>query len=384
MRATLCARRRRGETRAAGTVHARWNFQRGRMSGRIRQKGKSSMKDRVKEIFQPPFRFGLGGVPLGNEFEFSTDEGAQRTMQASWEAGVRYYDVSPWYGLGEAERRFGRFLHNQPRDSYVLSTKVGKLLKASPKNDSKKFFPLGKSPNNVVFDYTADGVWRSIEDSLQRMGIDRIDVVFVHDISSDNKLLPKPWPDVFETAMKGAFPALSRMRDEGIIRAWGIGVNTPEPILRVIQESDPDVCLLASQYSLIDHANALNNVFPVARKHDVSFVMGSALNAGFVAGSGRFNYGDNRFNIAEGFIARRDKLQAVAHRFGVDLRTAAMHFASAPDVAAALIVGAGSEAQATANASAMTDKIPLAFWEELKQQGLIEQNAPVPGGEQVS
>jgi D-threo-aldose 1-dehydrogenase len=116
-------------------------------------------------------------------------------LEASWEAGIRYYDVSPWYGLGEAERRFGRFLHNQPRDSYVISTKVGKLLKASPANDSNKLFPLGKSPNSVVFDYTADGVRRSVEDSLQRLGIDRIDVLFVHDVSPDNGFLPRPWTE---------------------------------------------------------------------------------------------------------------------------------------------------------------------------------------------
>jgi D-threo-aldose 1-dehydrogenase len=124
---------------------------------------------------------------------------------------------------------------------------------------------------------------------LQRLGIDRIDVVFVHDISSDNVLLPRPWPEEFAVALKGAFPALSKMRDEGIIKAWGIGVNTPAPILRVMQESDPDVCLLASQYSLIDHANALSSIFPVARHRGVSFVVGSSLNAGFISGSPRYN-----------------------------------------------------------------------------------------------
>lgn len=196
---------------------------------------------RAQEIFRPEFRFGLGGVSIGNEFEYVTDDNAHATLAASWEAGVRYYDVSPWYGLGLAERRFGAFLHKQPRDSYLLSTKVGKLLKASPHNKGKELFPFAHSPNDVVFDYTADGVRRSIEDSLQRLGVDRIDVVFVHDISPDNKYLPRPWTEEFETALKGAFPALSKMRDEGMIQAWGMGVNTAEPILRAIRESDPDV-----------------------------------------------------------------------------------------------------------------------------------------------
>ncbi len=169
------------------------------------------MTNRAKQIFTSGHRLGLGGVPLGNEFEVVTDEDAMKTLEASWKAGIRYFDVSPWYGLGAAERRFGMFLHNQPRDSYLISTKVGKLLKASPKNDARSNFPYGNSPNNVVFDYSADGVKRSIEDSLQRLGIDRIDVVFVHDISSDNKLLPRPWQEEFTIAMKGAFPTLSRI-----------------------------------------------------------------------------------------------------------------------------------------------------------------------------
>ena len=338
----------------------------------------STANSRAHAIFQPEFRFGLGGVSVGNEFEYVTDEAAHATLAASWEAGVRYYDVSPWYGLGLAERRYGAFLHRQPRDSYLLSTKVGKLLKASPRNKGKELFPFAHSPNDVVFDYTADGVRRSIEDSLQRLGIDRIDVVFVHDISPDNKYLPRPWTEEFEIALKGAFPALSKMRDEGIIKAWGMGVNTAEPILRAIRESDPDVCLLASQYSLIDHANALNTVFPVARERGVGFVVGSALNAGFISGSPRYNYGQTRWDIPREHIDKRDRLRAVAHQFGVDLRTAALQFSSAPDVALALIVGARTADQAVKNASAMQDTIPPAFWDELKRQNLIEQNAPLP------
>jgi len=249
-----------------------------------------------------------------------------------------------------------------------------------PGNNSQSLFPYGNSPNNVVFDYTADGVRRSIEDSLQRLGIDRIDVAFVHDISSDNLLLPTPWQDQFAIALKGAFPTLSRMREEGIIRGWGIGVNTPEPILRVMQESDPDVCLLASQYSLIDHANALNNVFPVARAQGVGFVIGSALNAGFLSGSARYNYGKNSWNISRDHITKREPLRAVADEFGVDLRTAALQFSAAPDVAVALVVGAHTATQVLANASSMQATIPPTFWAELKRQNLMERNSPVPVG----
>ena len=328
--------------------------------------------------YVPPVRFGLGGVPLGNEFEVITDEDAYATLDAAWSAGVRYYDVSPWYGLGLAERRFGYYLHTKNRDEYILSSKVGKLLKASTRNDAKSMFPFSPSPNNVVFDYTADGVRRSVEDSLQRLGVSHLDIVFVHDISPDDALLPTPWQQQFEIALKGAFPALDRMKAEGIIRGWGIGVNAPEPILRVMREADPDVCLLASQYSLIDHANALDNIFPVARRRNVKFVIGSSLNAGFISGSPRYNYGKNSWDIPRKYIDKRTKLRAVAAQYGVDLRTAALHFSATPDVAAALIVGARSEEQVLANVTSMQAKIPPEFWVELKQQGLIAQNAPTP------
>src|SRR3981081_1004017 len=328
--------------------------------------------------YVPPVKFGLGGVPFGNEFEVVSDEDAYKTLEAAWNAGVRYYDVSPWYGLGLGERRYGNFLHNKNRDSYVLSSKVGKLLKASPTKHAKSNFPFSPSPNNVVFDYTADGVCRSIEDSLQRMGVSRLDIAFVHDISPDNKLLPTPWQEQSESALTGAFPALSRMREEGIIKGWGVGVNTPEPILRVMQESDPDVCLLASQYSLIDHANALNNVFPVARQRNVKIVIGSSLNAGFISGSPRYNYGQTSWSIPRPYIEKRERLRAVAAQFGVDLRTAALQFSAAPDVAAALVIGAHTEAQVLANVSSMQATIPPEFWAELKRQNLIEQNAPTP------
>lgn len=328
--------------------------------------------------YRPTFKFGLGGVPLGNEFEYVTERDADQTFEAAWTAGVRYFDTSPWYGLGLAERRLGRFLHQQARGSYVISTKVGKLLKASPRNNAKEMFPYAPSPNNVVFDYTADGVRRSLEDSLQRLGIESVDIAFVHDISPDNALLPTPWQEQFAIALKGAFPALSKLREEGVIKAWGIGVNTPEPILRVMKESDPDVCLLASQYSLIDHANALHNVFPVAREKGVSFVVGSALNAGFISGSPRYNYGKTRWNIPPQHLAKLEKLRAVARQFGVDLRTAALQFSAAPDVAASMVVGAHTPAQILADATSMQEIIPPAFWDELKRQKLIEGDAPVP------
>jgi D-threo-aldose 1-dehydrogenase len=328
--------------------------------------------------YKPPFTFGLGGVPLGNEFAVVTDKDAYAILEAAWSAGIRYYDVSPWYGLGLAERRYGNFLHSKNRSEYIISSKVGKLLKASKTAKNRELFPFSPSPNDVIFDYTASGVRRSVEDSLQRLGIDSLDIVFVHDISSDNKLLPTSWQEQFDIALKGAFPELTRMREEGIIKGWGIGVNTPEPILRVLGEADPDVCLMASQYSLIDHKNALNQIFPAVRRKKASLVVGSSLNAGFISGSPRYNYGKDSYKIPAEFLEKRKRLREVAGNHGVDLRTAALQFSASPDVAAALVVGASSEQQILADYTSIQTRIPAEFWAELKAEKLIEQNAPTP------
>ena len=318
---------------------------------------------------------GLGGVAIGNEFEYVSDEDAQQTLEAAWKAGVRYYDVSPWYGLGLAERRYGHFLHNQKREEYFISSKVGKLLRASKNNKGAEYYPHAHSPNNVIFDYTADGVRRSIDDSLQRLGIDSLDIVFVHDLSPDNKLLPTDWLDQFAIAEKGAFPELSRLRDEGIIKGWGLGVNCPEPILKTIDVADPDVFLLASQYSLIDHEYALKHVFSKIRERNLSLVMGSNLNAGFLSGSDRYNY-DPKKPIKPEYLEKRDKLQAIAKKYNVDLRTASLQFALYPDVAVSVIPGARTPGQVIENVESLNVSIPDDFWQALKDQQLIDADAP--------
>ncbi|MGI4805330.1 MAG: aldo/keto reductase [Janthinobacterium lividum] len=319
---------------------------------------------------------GLGGVAIGNEFKYTSDEEAQQTLEAAWQAGVRYYDVSPWYGLGLAERRYGHFLHNQKREDYIISSKVGKLLKAGKNTKGAEYFPYAYSPNDVEFDYSAAAVRRSVEDSLQRLGIDSLDIVFVHDLAPDNKLLKGKWMEHFAIAEKGAFPELSRMRDEGLIKAWGLGVNVPEPILKTMEVADPNVFLLASQYSLIDHEYALNHVFPEIKKRNLSLVMGSNLNAGFLSGSDRFNY-DPQQPIPPEYIAKKDLLKKIAEAHSVDLRTAALQFAIYPEVAAAIIPGARTPKQVTENVASMKVNIPDAFWQELKRQKIIAENAPV-------
>src|SRR3954447_22905584 len=156
------------------------------------------MNNRARQIYKPEFHFGLGGVSLGNEFNKHTDKDAEATLEAAWAVGVRYFDVAPWYRFGPSERRFGHFLHNQRREDYLLSSKVGKLFKASKTNKHAEIYPLSDSPNDIVFDYTADGVRRSIEDSLQRLGVDSLDVAFVHDISPDFAFFPNGWEEQYE------------------------------------------------------------------------------------------------------------------------------------------------------------------------------------------
>lgn len=325
-----------------------------------------------------PHDFGIGGVAIGNEFEFATDEQVDATLSAAWDAGVRYFDVAPWYGLGLAERRFGRFLARKPRDEFVISSKVGKLLRAARDNDSKKYFPFTNSPNTPHFDYSAEGVRRSIEDSLQRMGLDRLDVVFVHDLSPDNADLPKDWDALWPVAEKGAFPALTKLREEGVIDAWGMGVNCPQPILRCLEVADCDIHLLASQYSLIDHANAVEAVFPAARAKGVGFVVGSSLNAGFVAGASRYNYGEDNTVIPDDKRERLAKLRQVADRHGVDLVAAALQFSRAPYVAQALVVGTAKPDHILADHAALQVSISPAFWAELQAEDIIHPEAAIP------
>lgn len=334
----------------------------------------TSPKGRGVERYRPPTRHGLGGVAIGNAFRPNTDEASHDAMQAAWDAGSRYYDTSPWYGLGLSERRFGQFLDGKKRDEFVVSTKIGRLLKADESFD-KPLMWKDYPPFRYEYDYSAEGTRRSIEDSLQRMGLGSLDIVFIHDLSPDNGDLGPDWTRHFEVAMKGAAKELTRMREEGIIKAWGFGVNTIEPCVMALEQSDPDIFLSACQYSLIEHQAALDVLFPACEERGVSIVVGAPLNSGFLAGVDRYNYSEN---IPESFLAKRDKLREVAKRHGVDLRSAALQFCAAPKVVSAVIPGARDAQQASQNAASAKESIPADFWAELKSEKLIAADAPTP------
>lgn len=326
--------------------------------------------------FRPLHRLGQGGSPLGNASSIAIDDAeARAVLESAWNSGIRYYDTAPFYGFGLSERRFGQVLHGKNREDYVLSTKVGRIFRATP--TPRKSAWANPAPFDYVYDYSAAGTRRSIEDSLQRLGVSSIDIVFIHDLSPDNPDLGERWTDYLDQAVKGAMPELTKMREEGIIKAWGLGVNTLPPILRTLERGDPDIFLSACHYTLIDHREALDTVFPLCEARGVSLVVGSPLNNGFLAGRDRFNYsGDRRPNAQQ--LEKRRRLEAVARTHGVDLRTAALQFCNAPAVVSAVIPGARRAHQPRENAASMQVAIPAGFWAELKHEKLIAENAPVP------
>ncbi|ONG57863.1 L-fucose dehydrogenase, partial [Pseudoroseomonas deserti] len=326
--------------------------------------------------WRPPQRLGLGGQPLSNGFgKVVSDAQAIAVMEAAWSAGIRLYDTSPWYTLGRGERRMGAVLSSKPRDEFVLSTKVGRILEPDASLGLRRVANWADAPPfRHRFDYTADGTRRSIEDSLQRLGLSRLDIVFVHDLSPSTSDIGD-WRAQFEIARTGAFPALQRMKEEGIIKAWGLGVNDPEPILEALKVAQPDLFLAATQYSLIDHDRAMAGIVPALQQAGASIMVGAPLNGGFLAGKERFNYGPR---IPQAMIEKRQRMRDVARNHGVDLRVAALHFLHASPVVSCLVPGASHPEQPVQNADAFRTTVPAAFWAELRAEQLIHPQAPVP------
>lgn len=323
--------------------------------------------------YQLRHRFGLGGVAIGNGMNLNTDEDCRQALETAWDAGIRYYDTSPWYGRGLSERRFGNFLYNKKREEYILSTKVGRLLKGDPTAEYRKDdFWKGPANFDYAYDYTAAGVRRAVEDSLQRLGLPYIDFVFIHDLDSDNEDID--WKEQFEVCKKGAFPELSKMRDEGLIKGWGLGVNQLDPIIRTIEESDPDIFLSAAQYSLIKHKDWIERLDPLLRKTGKQVVLGGVLNSGYLAGTPRYSYKES--NVTPEIAGKRDQLRAVASRHGVDLRTAAIQFSLAPESVTSVVIGAHTAEQVKQNLESLKTEIPDDFWKDLKEQKLIVDQAP--------
>lgn len=258
--------------------------------------------------FAPPGPLGFGGAPLGNMFDVVDDATAEAALVAAWDSGVRYFDTAPHYGSGLSEHRFGSVLRRYPRDDFVLSTKVGRLLHPDPRAPENPPFVHGL-PFRVEMDYSYDATMRSIEDSCQRLGLARIDVAFVHDLAADH--LGDAWLEQFDVAREGAFRALTRLREQGVIRGWGLGVNRTEPCVRALEQADPDVFLLAGRYSLLNQP-ALEKLFPLCAECGVHVVVGGPYNSGLLAGGRNFEYQEAPREMVESATASRRSARGMA------------------------------------------------------------------------
>jgi D-threo-aldose 1-dehydrogenase len=326
----------------------------------------------VNQRYRPITHLGLGGTGLGDMYHTSSDEAAHATVDAAWDAGIRYFDTAPHYGAGLSEHRFGQALRGRARDGYTLSTKVGRLLVPDAAGEIQSPF-VSSLPFRRVIDFTADGARRSVEDSLQRLALGHIDIVYVHDLS------PDAFGDQFEHYFKiaagrgGAFEGLVRLREEGTIKGWGLGVNTVEPCLRALRQSDPDIFLLAGRYTLME-TTPLDELFPLCAERGAHVVLGGPFNSGFLAGGEHYDYRPAKPE----HHARRERLRKVAARHKVDLPAAALQFGMAHPVAVATIPGASSAHHLRRNAAQMEAAIPAQFWAELVAEGLLPPDAPLP------
>lgn len=317
--------------------------------------------------FAPPGPLGFGGAPLGNMFDVVDEGTAEAALVAAWDSGVRYFDTAPHYGSGLSEHRLGTVLRRYPRDAFVLSTKVGRLLRPDPSRPENPPFKQGL-PFRVEADYSYDATMRSVEDSYQRLGLAQIDIAFVHDLAADH--LGDAWSEQFTLARTGAFRALTELREQGVIKGWGLGVNLTEPCIRALEESDPDVFLLAGRYSLLNQP-ALDRMFPMCADRGVHVVVGGPYNSGLLAGGRTFEYQDAPAEM----VAKRDRIAAICGRHGTDIRAAALQFCAAHPVVAAVIPGAKRADRVRENKQLMEAPVPAALWEELERDGLIPAGA---------
>lgn len=320
--------------------------------------------------FTPPGPLGFGGAPLGNMFNVVDDETAHGALTTAWEVGIRCFDTAPHYGNGISEHRFGEVLRNYPREEFVLSTKVGRLLRPDAGVTSNGPF-VKALPFRGDYDYTYDGTLRSIEDSYQRLGLAQIDIVYIHDLAADHH--GDDWGEVFDVAMKGAAKALTELREQGVIKGWGLGVNLTEPCERALEQADPNVFLLAGRYSLLNQP-ALERLFPACEKRGAHVVVGGPYNSGLLAGGSNFEYRE----APPEMVAKRDAITAICARHDTDIRAAALQFCAAHPVVSTIIPGAKHGDRVRQNAALMAAPIPADLWRELKAEGLLPEDTPTP------
>ena len=322
-------------------------------------------------------KLGLGGAPLGNLFTAVSDDDAHAIIQQAINDGCQTFDTAPHYGHGLSEQRFGRALRGVERSSFVLSSKVGRVLTPSSAAARDQLNFINILPYNQHWDYSAAGVRRSVEDSLQRMGMSHLDVAFVHDCCSichgDN------YPKILRQVIDGALPELQKMKREGLIRAIGLGVNDVQVCLDVLKEAELDCILLAGRYTLVDHSG-FAELLPICEQRGIRIAIGGVFNSGILATGVKgkdkllFNYD----SAPAEWVERVQAIEAICDEFKVPLRAAALQFPLAHPVVDTVLLGA-NQLNHWADAVAMLQHpIPAAFWAELRAQSLIPANTPIP------
>jgi D-threo-aldose 1-dehydrogenase len=322
-------------------------------------------------------RLGFGAGSIAGLFTPVADADAVSVVDHAWQIGVRMFDAAPLYGYGAGEHRLGAGLAGRPRDEYVLSTKVGRLVRpvdAIPATADVDRQAIGEVEDayfadtrgrRIVFDYSADGVRRSVEESLERLGLDRLDVLFIHDPD-----------DHWDAAIREAYPALVRMRDEGMVKAIGVGMNQAAMLARFAREGDFDVFLVASRYTLLDQ-EALTELLPLCQARGIAVLVAGVMNTGILTdprSSSRFDYGPAPAEVIE----RARRLAAACERHGVPLRAAAVQFALAHPAVVGLVAGVRSKPHLDDYPVLMRAAIPAELWAELRSDGLIRADAPAP------
>jgi len=319
---------------------------------------------------------GFGGAALGNLFQQVEEDAARSAVRAAYAAGIRFFDTAPFYGYGLSERRIGDALRPFPRDSYVLSSKVGRRLVPrgrSPKQDDGYVDTL---PFEPVYDYSYDGVRRSVEDSLQRIGTDRIDVLLIHDIGALTHGAAAH-PELFRAAMTGGARALEELRRQGLVGAIGLGVNEWQVCLEAMREADFDCFLLAGRYTLLEQ-EALETFLPECGRRRISIILGGPFNSGILASGAVAGATYDYRPAPPDILDRVRRIEAICTAHGVPLAAAALQFPLHHPAVASVIPGARTTAEVTANLALLRHPIPPRLWQELKAAGLMRTDAPTP------
>jgi D-threo-aldose 1-dehydrogenase len=307
--------------------------------------------------FSPPSRLGLGTAPLGNLYAEVSGEDAAATIAAAWAAGIRVFDTAPLYGHGLAERRLGAALSAHSRDEFVLSTKVGRLLVPGTPDGADGFkVSHGQVPR---FDFSADGVRRSLEESLERLGFDRVDVALIHD--PDNHL---------EQAITEAAPALAALRDEGVISAIGFGMNYVAPLKEAVGRCDLDVILVAGRYTLLDQAALDSGLLAACAERGVGVIAGGVFNSGVLAtptAGSTYDY----VPVADERLARARAIATTCERRGTSLPAAALHFVASQPLITTLLIGARDIDEVRADVAMLDEPVDPALWAALRDEGLL-------------